>query len=190
MRKEVVAAGLLGGIVALIWLFVSNAVLPVKSGLVHRSLPIEAQLEIHPVLEHHVTDRGTYSVPYVGPDQEDAFPDYRSRPVYSITYDGFTHGGAGEGSIRDSLTVLLGVFVPSFIAAWMLASASSAIRSRYSRRVGFVAVIGVIVAFHADLLQTAFGPTSRDYLTFLAVNDLVTWTLAAFVIAARVRGRA
>jgi hypothetical protein len=33
----------------------------------------------------------------------------------------------------------------------------------------------------------SFGPQGKDYLFFLAVNNIVTWSLAGLVIAWRVR---
>jgi hypothetical protein len=65
----------------------------------------------------------------------------------------------------------------------MLSVTSQRIRSTYSRRVLFVALIGVVVALYDDLLQMSFGPQPKDYLVFLAVNNLITWTLVGLVIA-------
>jgi len=40
MKKDVLAAGLLGGVVMLVWLFVTNAALPFKSNLMHKVIPL------------------------------------------------------------------------------------------------------------------------------------------------------
>jgi hypothetical protein len=45
----------------------------------------------------------------------------------------------------------------------------------------------MIVALNDDVLQMSFGPQAKDYLYFLAVNNLVAWTLTALVIAKMVR---
>ena len=45
-----------------------------------------------------------------------------------------------------------------------------------------MALFGVVVALFDDLLQMSFGPQPKDYLVFLAVNHLITWTLAGLVI--------
>ena len=187
MKKEVLAAGLLGGTVMLVWLFVTNAVLPFKSNLIHQVIPLANQLEVHEALERNITESRTYSVPYLSPEEEAQFPDYRDQPVYSITYEGYTHGGGG-GTIMSSFPVtMLAVFLPPLIAAWMLSVASPAILSRYSRRFFFVAVLGVIVALYDDVLQMAFGPQPEDYLTFLALNNLIAWALTGLVIARMIR---
>ncbi|KPJ94489.1 MAG: hypothetical protein AMS18_03625 [Gemmatimonas sp. SG8_17] len=188
MKKEVLAAGLLGGTVMLVWLFVTNAVLPFKSNLIHRDLSLANQLEVHQALKDNIAESGTYSVPYLSQEEEVQFPDYRNQPVYSITYEGFTHGGGSGGSTVASFpVVLLAVFVPPLIAAWMLSVASPTILAKYSRRFLFVAALGVIVALYDDVLQMAFGPQPKDYLTFLAINNLIAWALTGLVIARRIR---
>jgi hypothetical protein len=188
MKKEVLAAGLLGGIVVLVWLFVTNAVLPFKSNLIHQVIPLANQLEVHEALKDNIRESGTYNVPYLSREEEAQFPDYRNQPVYSITYEGYTHGGGGAGSTMASLPVLvLAVFLPPLIAAWLLSVASPTILSKYSRRFLFVAVLGVIVALYDDVLQMAFGPQPKDYLTFLAINNLIAWALTGLVIARKIR---
>jgi hypothetical protein len=183
MKRNILVAGLLGGIVMTLWLFVSNAVLPVKQDLMNRKLPLDDQQALHGVLADHVPEPGHYSVPYLTREEEDRFPDYRNLPVYTIQYEGFTHG---EGS-QPTLTPLLAIFLASFIVSWMLASAGSGILSHYWRRVLFVVAIGVVIALADDVLQMSFGPQPANYLTFLAINNLVTWLLAGLVIGWRIR---
>ncbi|MFC1660947.1 hypothetical protein ACFL3S_05765 [Gemmatimonadota bacterium] len=188
MKKRVLLAGLSGGIVMLTWLFVSNALLPFKSNLIHRALPFQSQVEVHEALKENVTDAGTYSVPYLSRDEEDRFPDYRNQPVYTVVFEGYAHSGEGGGGVMSSLPVLLfAVFLPPFLASLMLSMASPAVLSRYSRKVLFVVAIGVIIALYDDVLQMSFGPQAKDYLSFLAINNLVAWTLTGLVIARIVR---
>ena len=187
MKKEVWLAGLSGGVAMLVWLFVSNAMLPLKSNMIHKVAP--NQFEVHEALKENITEPGTYSCLYLTRGEEAMMPDYRSQPIYSITYSGSTHGD--PGSTRAFLPIVL-IFVATTIAAWMLSVTSPGTRSTYLRRVLFVALIGVIVALYDDLLQLSFGPQPRDYLVFLAINNVITWTLAGLVIAACVKsnGRA
>ena len=188
MKKDVLVAGLLGGAVMLVWLFATNAVLPIKSNLIHKVIPLANQLEIHEVLKDNITQSGTYSVPYLSPQEEAQLADYRNQPVYSITYEGYTHSGSGGGTVMSSFPVtLLALFIPPLIAAWMLSVASAAILSKFSRRFFFVAVLGVIVALYDDVLQMAFGPQPKDYLTFLAINNVLAWALTGLVIARMIR---
>jgi hypothetical protein len=184
MKKEVLIAGLLGGVVMLIWLTISNAMIPIKSSLIHKTIPFQNQVELHQALKTNITEPGTYSVPYVGWDEESKFPDYRNQPVYSITYSGYTHGSAG--SIADFLPIPIMFAVPMF-AAWMLSVSSRKIRQKYIRRVMFVVTIGLIVALSDDILQMSFGPQPRDYLVFLAVNNVITWVLTGLAIAWKIK---
>jgi len=82
--------------------------------------------------------------------------------------------------------VLIVSLVP-LIAAWMLSMTSDKILAKYYRRIIFVALFGVIVSLYDDILQISFGSTLPNYLLFVAVNNLITWTLAGFTIAWRIR---
>ncbi len=48
-------------------------------------------------------------------------------------------------------------------------------------------LVGLVVVLYDDLLQISFGPQPRDYLVFLALNNLITWSLAGLTIAACVK---
>jgi hypothetical protein len=183
--KKIFVAGLFGGVVMTLWLFVSNAILPIKHNLVHQRLPLEGQLALHGALVGTITETGTYSVPYLSREDEAQFPDYRNQPIYSIIFEGSTHG-AGSPPAPIPFVV---IFVTSLLVAWMLASAGDGVLSRYYRRVLFVTAIGVVIALADDVLQMSFGPQPKDYLTFLAVNNVITWLLAGLVIGWRVRGQ-
>lgn len=185
MRKNALIAGLLGGVAMTLWLFVSNAILPIKHDLMHRRLPLEDQLALHGALAGTITETGTYSVPYLTREDEARFPDYRNQPIYSINFAGSTHG-AGSAPTPTPLVV---IFVASILAAWMLVSAGDGVLSRYYRRVLFVTAIGVVMALADDVLQMSFGPQPRDYLTFLAVNNVITWLIAGLVIGWRIKGQ-
>ena len=179
MQKNIWVAGLLGGMAMFAWLFVSNAVLPVKSNMIHQVVP--NQFDVHQALKQNITRPGTYSCLYLTRDEESKMPNYRDQPIYSITYEGSTHGDTGS---KAEFLPLLWVFGATTVASWMLSLTSVRARSSYWRRVLFVALIGLLVALSDDLLQMSFGPQPKDYLTFLAVNHLIAWTLAGLAIAA------
>jgi hypothetical protein len=92
VKKRVLFAGLSGGMVMLTWLFVTNAVLPFKSNLIHRVLPLQDQLEVHEALKKNIAEPGTYSIPYLSREEEDRFPDYRNQPVYTVIFEEYAHG--------------------------------------------------------------------------------------------------
>jgi hypothetical protein len=150
--------------------------------MIHKIAP--NQLDLHRALKESITEPGTYSCPYLSREEEDLLPDYRNQPVYSIVYQGYTHGGTGAPAL---LTPIVIPFAVAFAAAWMISVTTENFRSSFLRRFLFVTLIGVIIALYGDVLQMGLGPQPRDYLGFLAVNDLITWSLASLVIAWRMR---
>jgi hypothetical protein len=183
MKKEVWVAGLWGALILFVWLFISNAVIPFKSSLIHRTMP--NQLEVLNALKASITEPGTYSCPYGSWDEMEKIPDYRDQPIFSITYNGYTHNTVTGITPRPFIAIL----VTAMVAAWMLSVTSTRIRSKYFMRVFFVAAIGLIVSLYGDLLQLDFGPQSKDYTMFLVVNDIITWILAGLVIGWRIKPR-
>lgn len=182
MKKDVLIAGLLGGLTILIWLFISNAVLRIKSDMIHKVMP--NQQEVHRILKENITETGTYSCPYLPHYKQNEFPDYRNQPVFSITYTGYTHD---SGSGLDVIIPLIVIFLTTLIVSWMLSITSQKFLSKYWRKILFVAIIGLIIAMHENILQMFFGPQAKDYLIFLAINNIITWTLAGLVIAWRIK---
>jgi hypothetical protein len=182
MKRNVLMAGIWGGLVVSVWLVISNAILPFKSDMIHKVIP--NQLEVHAVLKENITVEGTYACPYLGPADEALFEDYRNEPVYSITYSGYTHG---SGSLWTSLAPIPIPFIVTIVVAWLLSATSGEFRASFIRRVLFVAAVGLIIALYEDVLQISFGPQNANYLLFLAVNNVITWTLAGLVIARRIR---
>jgi hypothetical protein len=183
MRKNVVMAGLLGGLVAFVWIFISNAMVPIKSRMIHKTVP--GQMEVHASLEENITEPGTYSIPYLSNQEQQAYPEYRSMPVYSVTYSGYTHGYTG--SIADIVVPIALIFAAAFLVSWMLSVTSPRVLSSYARRVAFVALVGVVIALSDDLSQMYLGPQPRDYLVFLAVNNVLTWFVTGLVIAWKIK---
>ena len=187
MKKRVFLAGVSGGAVMMTWLFVANAVLPFKSDLIHRVIPLEDQLQVHEAVQGRITETGVYSIPYVSPAEEELFPNYRNQPVFTVIFNGYTHGG-GPGSVLTSLPVLLlAVFLPPILLAWLLSMASPTVLSEYWKRALFGVTVGMMIALSDDVLQISFGPMTEDYLSFVALNNIVAWTLTGLVIAGLVR---
>jgi hypothetical protein len=182
MMKKVLAAGLGGGIVMVVWLLASNAMLPYKGNMIHKIAP--NQLAIHRVLKENLIELGTYTCPYLGQEEESLLPDYRNQPVYSIIYEGYRHSGEGAPPFLFPIVI---PFVVALAASWMLSMTSERILSGFGRRFLFVALLGGIIALYDDILQISLGPQPDDYLIFLAVNNVITWALASLVIAWRMK---
>ena len=179
MNKQILIAGVLGGLTALVWMLVANTMIPLKSSLIHQVAP--NQQEIHAALRSNITEPGTYSIPYLPRDQQASFPDYDEQPVYSVTYAGYTHGQSG--SAVDIVVPIVVIFVVAFLAAWILSLTAPERISSYGKRVAFVTLLGIVIALHDDVLQMFFGPQPRSYLVYLAVNNVLTWFWMGLVIA-------
>jgi len=182
MLRNVLIAGLLGGLAMMFWLFVSNAVLPLKSNLIHQVAP--DQLTLHTALKQSITDPGCYAVPYLSHEEEHLLDDYREQPVYSIVYTGYSHGASAGGGMLLPFVV---VFAVGLLAAWLTAQLTPTVLASYWRKVLFVMGIGLAIVLSDDILQLSFGPQPREYLLFLAVNNLITWTVGGLVIARWIR---
>jgi hypothetical protein len=153
--------------------------IPVKSSMIHQVVP--NQLAVHTALKENIVEPGTYSIPSLPREQQASFPDYQNQPVYSITYSGYTHGQ--PGSVADIIVPIVTIFVVALLASWLLSVTSREVLSSYGRRVLFVTLLGIVIALHDDVLQMYFGPQPRDYLVFLAINNVLAWLWMGLVIA-------
>lgn len=182
MKKQILLAGLLGGIVILMWSIVSQTMLPFKRYYTLKTFP--DQLEIHRLLKERITQPGIYVCPYFSTYEEAIqLESYGDQPIFSISYTGATHNTVGS---LLSLCVLA-IFVAPTIAAWMLSVTSPKILSSYARRVVFVAALGLFLAIFGDWLRQMEDTQPTGLIVFLMVNSLITWVLAGLVIAWRVK---
>jgi hypothetical protein len=180
MTRSVLVAGLLGGLVIFVWLFVSQAILPIRSGYVLNTVP--DQMEVHRVLKEKIAEPGIYVVPYLSPEEEAATPGYRDEPIFQIAYHGETHGSVA-GPLQPALLAML---LGPWLAAWLLSMTSPAILASYARRVLFVALLGVFLVVVGVWLPTLYDARPAGLTVFYVVNGILTWILAGLVIAWRV----
>jgi Na+/serine symporter len=104
-------------------------------------------------------------------------------PVFGIRYSGFGHEAAG----RIELTGLGIAFSATTIAAWLLLYSGGRVISRYSRRVLFFAVIGLLFAVFSDLTKCDIGGYPLTSALLLGAFDFISWTLAGLVMAWRIK---
>jgi len=176
--KKVLVAGLLGGIVLVVWTFVVNGVLGFNRSINMKQVPNERQ--VYTVLKENIVKPGKY---VCNPELTLArtFPD--EEPAFSIQYGGTGHGSAGVGM----LVGLASFFLAPTIGTWMLSTTSAPNGSSYPRKVFFFTAIGLSLVIVGDLGK--FGPggyPSSDVLT-LAVHDVVAWTFVGLVVAWRIK---
>jgi len=178
MLGRVIAPGLLGAVVLILWTFLLNGVFGFKSRMDMKAVPDERA--VHEFLRAHIVEPGGYAC---NPALTSAgrFPD--SDPVYSIRYSGLGHGAAG----REMLVGLLGFIVAPVIGAWMLSGASEKVLASYPRKVLFFVALGVLVALVADLPRYGIGGYGMISTLLFMAYDLAAWTLVGLVVAWRMR---
>jgi hypothetical protein len=172
--KKVMLAGLLGGLAMIAWLILVDGILGFKRGIDMNRL--QEEREVYGFLLEHVAEPGRYVVnPEVVPEQ--GFPG--GDPIFAVHYTGLGHQDAGQ----EVLVGLVVIFLSCTAGAWLVANASDRVRSRYSLRVVFFGMIGLVASLLG--LGARFGlavyPFS-DALT-LSFHDLVAWMLAGLLVA-------
>jgi hypothetical protein len=131
-------------------------------------------------LVEHVSEPGRYVLnPLVVPEQ--GFPG--DDPIFAVHYTGLGHDDAGQ----EMLAGLLIAFLSAAAGAWLLANASSRVRSRYGSRVGFFAVIGLVAVLLGVGARFSLAAYSLSSALTLAVHDLAAWVLAGLVVASLVK---
>jgi hypothetical protein len=176
--KKIVAAGLLGCLVMIAWLFVANGLLRFSASVNMKKL--ENEREVYEVLKANVDSPGRYVVNPEA-DPESGYP--ADEPVYGLFYSGIGHGSAGR-QMLISLPVM--ILVP-ILGAWLLAQASDRVLSSYPRKVFFFFVIGLLFVLLGDFNQYGIDGYPLGDMLLVGLNHLAMWTAAGLVIAWRIR---
>lgn len=176
MKKEILLSGLLGGIVIFAWLIISSELLRVSG---NRAQPIPNDKEIHTLLKERITEPGIYFLPDHPDGNRNDYPDYDNEPIFSVIY-----GGRTPGTFLGQLIFeLFCIFAAPVVAAWMLSMTSERILAKYSRRVLFVAALGLFLAVFGDV----FSEKPMGNILLSSINSLIIWTLVGLVIAWRIK---
>jgi len=179
MVKKIIAGGLLGWVVLIVSIFLSNGVFGLNSAIDMKRLVNEEW--VYAVLKESVKQPGGYSVNPPMESPRGPFPD--DEPVFSIHYSGMGHEAAGRIFIVNLAIAL----AASLIAAWMLAVTGERVLSRYWRRVLFFAAIGLLFALFGDMMRYGIGAYSLNHALIFAAQDLACWTLAGLAVACCVK---
>jgi hypothetical protein len=178
MAKKVIVAGILGGVVLMVWTLVVNGILGFQARIDMKQ--IAAERVVYETLKEHIVEPGRY---VCNPELtlEGRFPD--GEPVYSILYGGVGHESAGASMLVGLVVFLLA----PLIGAWMLSQTSERMMSSFPRKVLFFAAIGLLFALFSDLMEFGIGSYPVQDAVLLGINHVVVWTLVGFVAAWRVK---
>jgi len=177
MRYKVISAGLLGGVVMLVWMFVVNGLFRFQASIDMKQIPAERQ--VYEALKENVVEPGRY---VVNPEltSDNRFPE--GEPVFSILYGGVGHEAAG-GLMLVGLVVF---FLAPFIGAWMLSQASDRVLTSYPRKVLFFVAIGLLFAIYTDMASFGIGDYPLKDAVLLAIDHILVWMLVGLVVAWRI----
>jgi len=176
--KRVLLAGLLGGLVLIVWLFVVDALLGFSRAIDMNKLPEERA--VYAFLVEHVKEPGRYVLnPEVLPEQR--FPG--DDPIFGLHYTGLGHDDAGQ----EMLVGLVVVLLSPIAGAWLLANSSPRTLSTYCRRVGFFAMIGIVAALLGLMARFGLARYSLVDASAWTVHDLAAWVLAGLVVSRLIR---
>jgi hypothetical protein len=174
MVKRVMVAGLLGGIVLIVWTLVINGVLGLQARIDMNELPAERQ--VYDLLNEQIAEPGRY---ICNPQftEERRFPE--DEPVYSILCSGVGHESAGKLMLLG-----LAIFLATpTIAAALLAQSSPRVLASYPRKVLFFVSLGVLLALAGKVSDFGIGGYPLTEALLLALAQLVAWTVAGLVVA-------
>lgn len=176
--KRVILAGLLGGVVLVVWFVIVDGFLGFKRGIEANQLADERV--VYAFLVEHVPEPGRYVCnPEISPDQ--GFPG--DDPVFAVQYSGLGHADAGQEMVVGLLVMLL----TPVVGAWLLSSASSSVLSGYGSRLFFFSVIGIVFTLFGVMARFGLAGYPLGNAVALSVHDLVAWVVAGLVVARFVR---
>jgi hypothetical protein len=178
MKKKIILAGLLGGMVLLIWMIVVNGFLRFHSYI--NMKPIKNEQQVYEILKENIDEPGRYVCnPAITPEMR--YPE--DEPVFSILYGGVGHEAAG-------LTMLIGLvtlFLTPMIGAWMLSCTSKEFISSYPKKVLFFVALGILIALFSDVPKFGIGGYPGNDTLLIALSSIIVWTIVGFVIAWRIK---
>ncbi len=178
MKKQILLSGLLGGVVILVWLIISLGPLQLSGDF---PKPIPNDKDIHTALKEGIAKPGVYYCPDSSKEIRDRYPNFGNEPVFTIVASGRTP----DAFLEQLIFEMVCIFGAAMIAAWLLSMASERVLARYSRRVFFVAVVGLFLAVCGDM----FSDKPIGLILLSSLHHLITWILAGLVIAWRIKPR-
>jgi hypothetical protein len=180
VAKKVIVAGVLGGLVMMVWMILVNGILGFNSRINMKRIADERV--VFETLKHNITEPGRY---VCNPEvTSEGFPG--GEPVFSILYGGMGHEAAG----RNMLIQLPFFFIAPIVAAWMLSVTSKETLASLPRKVAFVACIGLLLGVWGHLGNYGIGGYPLASTIALIAHDLALWALVGLVLAWRIRPEA
>ncbi len=188
--KRILIAGILGGVILFLWLYLAHDVLGL-GGIGIKELPNEAT--VINAMQGAIPASGLYFFPGfgLGPDPT-AAQQKEAMPAYTKKYEQVPHGiliyhpPAGPFRFGAALGKQFALnFLEALLAALLLSCAAAG-RS-YWARVGFVALAGVLASLTTNVEYWNWYEFPANYTAGYMVTQIIGFVLAGFLIAAMVK---
>jgi len=178
--KKILIAGLLGGLVLLIWSSVSWIVLPLHTMTINDIPGGDAAIE---GLKENITEPGVYRYPGLGDNADEWTAKLKEGPRILMLY---LTGGAAPFTVRQFVVSLILTILAASLVAYVLSLACDTM-ARFSQRVRFVALFGVFLILFVDLIQYNWWEYPFGFILANAIDNLVAWVLAGLVISWQIK---
>lgn len=175
-----VKAGLLGGLVGILWTILSLGLLPVRDTMGWKEVPNEAV--VLGVLDASLTETGLYLVPGHSP------PDslFRSRHSDGPFFRVHSLRNGTEGPIR-ALVSILSLLLAPLIPAWFLSRLCQRESPSYATRVFAVTLFGIFLALTGEIQLWGMELYPLLYSLFLSANAIISWLVVGLFLGWRIR---
>jgi hypothetical protein len=181
MLKKVIVAGLLGWVVLFAWSMLTNGMLGLNSSINMKRIPNDRL--VYEVLRQSIFEPGGYVLPHGPQEAASSGNAWGEEPLFSVHYTGMGHESAG----KEFLVHLAVALVAPMIVAWMLSLTSERTLASYSRKVMFVAAVGISMAVYGDIARFGLTTHTMPHALLFAAQTFLAWLLAGLVMAWRVK---
>jgi hypothetical protein len=188
--KNILFAGLVGGIILFVWGALAWIVLPFHTGSLHVMPNEEAVVS---AMKAGLDKKGVYLFPGMPAHTGDAQLDkvatdawtakYAAGPVGMLIYD---PAGAAPTETGQMIVGFLTGFLSALVAAWLL-SRSTAASSSYLARAAFCGILGIFASLVTHVVNWNWMGFPVDYTTGMIADTVIGWVLAGLGIGGLVK---
>jgi hypothetical protein len=183
--KRILIAGIVGGLIMFAWGVIANALIPLHTPSLH-NIPNEDAVVT--ALQTNLSTPGVYLFPGMPADRQQSTMDayiqkYKRGPLGMIIY---RPDGADPFMAGQMITGLIIAFLSAILAAWFL-SRSTAMMSKYLRRVIYCGMLGIFISVFANLNYWNWYYYPLDYTTANIADTIIGWLLAGLGIGAIIK---
>lgn len=135
------------------------------------------------MLKTAFNESGTYTVPGNSQDEKQYLELAKAGPIAMV------HIKLEGGEPMEPKLLAMGFVheLVSMVVAAMLMGALLGVLKTYTKRVGFMAVLGVIMALYANLGGAIWWMQSWEFSIVVAVHTALAWLVAGLVLAAFIK---